>query len=77
MNLIDAIQIFSGSNKIMLEVINKKEKRSKNEIGFSSIRGGNIVGEHTIQFYGIDEVLEIKHKAYSRSVFANRCIKIG
>lgn len=30
---------------------NKKEKRSKNEIGFSSIRGGNIVGEHIVQFF--------------------------
>lgn len=66
-----------NSHTYEFDRFNKKEKRSKNEIGFSSIRGGNIVGEHTVQFYGIDEVLEIKHKAYSRSVFASRCIKIG
>ncbi|HJJ04348.1 MAG TPA: hypothetical protein OIM45_00415 [Clostridiaceae bacterium] len=70
-------QSLGNSHTYEFDRFNKKEKRSKNEIGFSSIRGGNIVGEHTVQFYGIDEVLEIKHKAYSRSVFASRCIKIG
>ena len=54
---------------------NKHEKRSKNEIGFSSIRGGNIVGEHTVQFIGENETFEITHKAYSRSVFADGAIK--
>lgn len=54
---------------------NKQEKRSKNEIGFSSIRGGNIVGEHIVQFYGENETLEIKHTSYSRSVFAEGALK--
>ena len=31
---------------------NKRVKRDKNEIGMTSIRGGNIVGEHTVQFFG-------------------------
>lgn len=53
----------------------KKQKRSKNEIGFSSIRGGNIVGEHTVQFFGENETFEITHKSYSRSVFAQGAIK--
>ena len=53
----------------------KREKRSKNEIGFSSIRGGNIVGEHTVQFLGQNETFEITHKAYSRSVFADGALK--
>lgn len=54
---------------------NKHEKRSKNEIGFSSIRGGNIVGEHSVLFLGENETFEITHKAYSRSVFADGAIK--
>ena len=54
---------------------NKHEKRSRNEIGFSSIRGGNIVGEHIVQFIGENETFEITHKAYSRSVFADGAIK--
>lgn len=51
------------------------QKREDNEIGFTSIRGGNIVGEHTVQFFGPYETLEIKHTSYSRSVFADGAIK--
>lgn len=54
---------------------NKTEKRKKDEIGFSSIRGGNIVGEHTVQFFGEHETFEIKHTTYSRSVFADGALK--
>ena len=53
---------------------NKHEKRNKLEIGFSSIRGGNIVGEHTVQFFGEQETSEITHKCYSRTVFANGAV---
>ena len=53
----------------------KKEKRDKKEIGMSSIRGGNIVGEHIVQFYGEFETFEIKHTSYSRNVFAEGAIK--
>ena len=52
-----------------------KRKRQQNEIGISSIRGGTIVGEHDILFAGIDEVLEIKHTAYSREIFAVGAIR--
>lgn len=55
--------------------LQKREKRSKNEIGFSSIRGGNIVGEHSVQFIGQNETFEITHKAYSRRVFADGALK--
>lgn len=47
-----------------------RKKRDKNEIGISSVRGGTIVGEHEVIFAGTDEVVEIKHTAYSRAVFA-------
>ena len=53
----------------------KHEKRNKNEIGMSSIRGGNIVGEHTVQFIGDFETFEIKHTSYSRNVFAEGSLK--
>ena len=53
----------------------KHEKRSKNEIGFSSIRGGNIVGEHSVIFFSENESFEIKHTSYSRSVFADGSVK--
>lgn len=53
----------------------RKKKREPNEIGFSSIRGGNIVGEHTVQFFGPNETLEIKHTSYSREIFAEGALK--
>jgi len=53
----------------------KREKRSPNEIGFSSVRGGNIVGEHIVQFFGPNETLEIKHTSYSREIFAEGALK--
>lgn len=49
----------------------KRKKRSKTEIGISSVRGGTIVGEHTVLFAGNNECIEIKHTAYSKTVFAN------
>ncbi len=52
-----------------------RQKRGKNEIGISSVRGGTIVGEHEVIFAGTDEVLEIKHSAYSREIFANGAIQ--
>ena len=51
-----------------------RQKRGKNEIGISSVRGGTIVGEHEVIFAGTDEVIEFKHTAYSRDVFANGAI---
>lgn len=50
-------------------------KRQDNEIGITSIRGGNIVGEHTVQFFGPSDTFEIKHTSYSRTVFAEGAIK--
>lgn len=53
----------------------KHEKRSKKEIGISSVRGGNIVGEHSVIFFSENESFEIKHTAYSRSLFAEGAVK--
>ena len=52
----------------------RREKRPKKEIGISAVRGGSIVGEHEVIFAGPDEVIEIKHTAFSRSIFANGAI---
>lgn len=51
------------------------EPRQNNEIGFSSVRGGNMVGEHSVLFLGEYESIEIKHTAYSRDVFAEGAIR--
>ena len=52
----------------------KREIRSKEEIGIHAIRGGSVVGEHTVLFAGEDERLEIIHKAESRGIFAQGAI---
>lgn len=53
----------------------KREKRTKEEIGISVVRGGNIVGEHSVIFAGKDEIIELTHFAYSKEVFAIGAIK--
>jgi len=50
-------------------------KRSKKEIGFHSIRGGTIIGEHSVIFAGRDEIIEIKHTAISKDLFAVGAVK--
>ncbi len=52
----------------------KTEKRGR-EIGIHGVRGGTIVGEHTVIFAGADEVIEIKHTAQSKQVFAHGALK--
>lgn len=50
------------------------EKRNPTEIGIHAIRGGTIVGEHTTIFAGHDEIVEIKHTAQSKDIFAKGAI---
>ena len=45
-------------------------ERDPSTIGFATVRGGDIVGEHTVMFAGIGERIEITHKASSRATFA-------
>ena len=52
----------------------RREVRPQNEIGISAVRGGSIVGDHEVIFAGLDEVIEISHRAYSRSVFAKGAV---
>ncbi|KRQ87220.1 4-hydroxy-tetrahydrodipicolinate reductase [Caloramator mitchellensis] len=53
----------------------KTEKRQQNELGIHAIRGGAIVGEHSVIFAGAGEVIEINHSALSRDVFAYGAIR--
>ncbi len=52
-----------------------RKKREKKEIGIHSVRGGTIVGEHNVIFAGNDEVIEIKHSATGKEVFAVGAVK--
>jgi len=52
-----------------------RQKRGKTEVGIHTVRGGTIVGEHEVLFAGHHEVIEIKHSALSREVFAAGAMK--
>jgi 4-hydroxy-tetrahydrodipicolinate reductase len=50
-------------------------ERSRSEIGVHAVRGGDIVGEHTIYFAGIGERIELTHRASSRDTFATGALR--
>ena len=50
------------------------KKRDPKELGLHSIRGGSIVGEHSVIFAGPEEVLTVSHSAQTRSVFARGAV---
>ena len=52
-----------------------REKRTHDQIGISSLRGGTIVGEHDVVFAGKDEVVTLSHMALSRDIFAVGAVK--
>ena len=70
----------SGTANTLLEIINENlkeeydtvygreghSKRKEKEIGMHSIRGGNIVGEHSVIFAKNDEIIEIKHEGWRK-----------
>ena len=53
----------------------RREVRPKKEIGFASVRGGTIVGDHDVIFAGTDEVITFSHSAYSKAVFAKGAVQ--
>lgn len=58
-----------------LDRSSERAKRGRKEIGIQAVRGGNIVGEHEVFFCGPDEVIEIKHTAYSKGIFGKGAIE--
>jgi len=51
--------------------------RTKGNIGFTSLRGGDVVGEHTVVYAGESERIELVHKAASRGIFSKGAIRAG
>ena len=50
-------------------------ERDPSSIGFATIRGGDIVGDHTVLFAGIGERIEISHKSSSRATYAQGSLR--
>ena len=71
----DAInEVLNKEYVYKLDRSQERKKREKKEIGIQAVRGGNIVGEHEVFFCGPDEVIEIKHTAYSKGIFGKGAI---
>lgn len=51
------------------------ETRKRGLIGFSANRGGEVIGDHTISFYGNNEIVELKHRAQNRMIYAEGAVK--
>jgi len=69
--LADSInKALGGKMKYVYDRSQYLQKRKENEIGMPAIRGGSIVGEHTVILAGQGEVVEITHRALSREIFA-------
>ncbi|MGX7329772.1 4-hydroxy-tetrahydrodipicolinate reductase [Enterococcus bulliens] len=52
-----------------------ENENPRTELGIHAVRGGTIPGEHTVLYAGLDELIELKHTALSRDIFANGAIK--
>ncbi len=72
----DAINdVSKADNEYVYDRHDVRKKRSKREIGLHSVRGGTIVGEHTVLFAGQDEMVELTHRATSKEIFAVGAVK--
>lgn len=72
----DAINdVSKAENEYVYDRHDVRKKRSKREIGLHSVRGGTIVGEHTVIFAGQDEIVELTHRATSKEIFAVGAVK--
>lgn len=77
----------SGTAKTILEILDQElgnrekvygrvgETERKGEIGVHVIRGGDIVGDHSVLFAGNFECIEISHRAYDRAIFAQGAVR--
>lgn len=70
-----AAQACGHETEYVFERHSVRHPRDKKEIGISAVRGGTIVGEHEIIFAGHDEVMEIRHTALSREIFAQGAVE--
>lgn len=73
--LADAAAEVRDESEYVYDRHNVRKQRDKREIGISSIRGGTIVGEHSVIFAGQDEVITLSHSAGSRDLFAQGAIR--
>ena len=80
----------SGTAKLLLDAIDPNHAltpvygregmpgpRPAGEVGFHSLRGGTEAGTHSVHFFGVDEELELTHRAASRQIFVNGALHMA
>ncbi|MCR5214339.1 MAG: 4-hydroxy-tetrahydrodipicolinate reductase [Eubacterium sp.] len=73
--LADAVNEAGGGDyEYIYDRSDRRAKRDAKELGISAVRAGSIPGTHEVIFAGQDEVIEIKHIAYSRNIFGNGAV---
>jgi 4-hydroxy-tetrahydrodipicolinate reductase len=73
--LAEAIQSIQTEKSFIYGREGTAAKREEDTIGIHAVRGGTITGDHSIIFAGIDEVIELKHQATSKTVFAKGAVE--
>lgn len=74
--LADALnEVFLNTRQYVYGRHTRTDLRQPAEIGIHAVRAGTIVGEHEVLFAGKDEVVELRHAAYSRQIFASGALK--
>jgi 4-hydroxy-tetrahydrodipicolinate reductase len=68
-------EVFLGNRKFVYGRHAASQLRDVGEIGIHAVRGGTIVGEHEVLFAGKDEIVELRHTAYSRQIFARGALQ--
>lgn len=74
--LLDAIQEKRSLNPVTDRTL-EDTARAHDDVGISVVRGGTITGEHEVLFAGIDETIQIIHRAQSKDIFANGAIEVA
>jgi 4-hydroxy-tetrahydrodipicolinate reductase len=74
-------QAAARGRQVVLEDVWQKTRdgytgpRETGDIGFATLRGGDVVGDHTVVFAGLGERIELTHKASSRQIFAQGAVR--
>lgn len=68
-------EVLEQKHEYVYDRHSRRKKRSNAEIGIHAVRGGTIVGEHSVIFAGNDEIIEINHMAMSKDIFGTGALR--
>lgn len=75
-----ALQLAAAADSGLNKIVRHRDghhQREQGEVGLAALRGGDVVGEHTVYFFGDGERIELTHRARDRSIFAAGALRLG